>query len=405
MHISAWASALLVLDRLGNAKASKRRTSDNDLRFFRVPLRLENNQPITINTMKTTLLAAVCILAMTAQAQTNNVATLTHNGSVSIFNGTDGLQRAYAAAENGDIICLSAGNFQATDIAKAVTIRGAGYNVTAEDSLTRVFGDFTVDVDSAAGRLSVEGLFTSNTMKVKHLRNAQFANSRLDAITPVDESSTMRGVSFIKCKVVNGFDLAANSNAECLNSYIGNPRCMNSLTSNFTFFNCMLRGGNANLGESLFSSTLQNCILVWAITNNYSVDSPYYYLEESNSVHYVLAFSGKYAYYTGWSGTETGAAMFTYTNNNTNWYFRPWETHIFASEYTGNTYTEEETFELTEEAQAQYIGSDGTQVGMHGGLQPFDGVLSYPIITKCVVAGKTTDDGKLSVDIEVRNAQ
>jgi len=351
--------------------------------------------------MKTTLFAAVCILAMTAQAQTNNVATLTHNGSVSIFNGTDGLQRAYAAAENGDIICLSAGNFQATDIAKAVTIRGAGYNVTAEDSLTRVFGDFTVDVDSAAGRLSMEGLFTSYTMNVKHLRNAKFANCRLDAVTPVDETSTMRGVSFIKCKVVNGFDLAANSNADCLNSYVGNPRCVNDLTSNFTFINCMIRGWDDYLWNSIQSSTLQNSILVWICPYQNANDNKNYryHLNQSNSIFYVLGCS------QGYSDTHAGAAMFSYTNNNTNWYFNPSETHIFASEYTGITYTEEETFELTEEAQAQYIGSDGTQVGMHGGLQPFDGELSYPIITKCVVANKTTDDGKLSVDIEVRNAQ
>ena len=73
------------------------------------------------------------------------------------------------------------------------------------------------------------------------------------------------------------------------------------------------------------------------------------------------------------------------------------------------TYTEDasidiDTFELTDEAKTSYLGNDGTEVGIYGGTMPFVTTPSYPIITKCEVADKTTADGKLNVSFEVKNA-
>ena len=64
-----------------------------------------------------------------------------------------------------------------------------------------------------------------------------------------------------------------------------------------------------------------------------------------------------------------------------------------------------ETFELTDAAKTQYLGMDGTEVGIYGGNLPFDPTPSNPQITKCNVAAKSTADGKLSVDIEVNAAE
>ena len=57
--------------------------------------------------------------------------------------------------------------------------------------------------------------------------------------------------------------------------------------------------------------------------------------------------------------------------------------------------------DLTEEAKGKYLGTDGTPIGMYGGIMPFNMIPSYPRITKMNVANKTTADGKLSVEIEV----
>lgn len=78
---------------------------------------------------------------------------------------------------------------------------------------------------------------------------------------------------------------------------------------------------------------------------------------------------------------------------------------------SGNKYAELDIFQdgrlsdLTDEAKAAYLGTDGTPVGMYGGPVPFSGLTSYPRITKMNVASKTTADGKLSVDIEVGVAE
>lgn len=58
-------------------------------------------------------------------------------------------------------------------------------------------------------------------------------------------------------------------------------------------------------------------------------------------------------------------------------------------------------FELTDEKAAEWLGSDGSQVGMHGGSIPFDPRTSNPQISRFNVSSKTSSDGKLAVDIEV----
>lgn len=50
-------------------------------------------------------------------------------------------------------------------------------------------------------------------------------------------------------------------------------------------------------------------------------------------------------------------------------------------------------------------GTDGTEVGIYGGSLPYDPTPTNPQITKFNVASKTTADGKLSVDIEVKSAE
>lgn len=80
------------------------------------------------------------------------------------------------------------------------------------------------------------------------------------------------------------------------------------------------------------------------------------------------------------------------------------ESDMFAS-YTGGTWDDSEKFVLKEDAAKKYLGDDGTQMGLYGGNMPYDERISMPHITKCNVAGKSTVDGKLSVEIQVEAAQ
>ena len=119
--------------------------------------------------------------------------------------------------------------------------------------------------------------------------------------------------------------------------------------------------------------------------------SAYTYFPSTATVYYCVAI-GTYS-----------SNLFNNLTNTTNHAISGDGSDFFLT-YTG-TYTDNETFELTEEAQAQYLGLDGTQVGIYGGNMPFDATPTNPQITKCNVASKSTADGKLSVDIEVRAAE
>ena len=322
------------------------------------------------------LLVVASVITMTAQAQDGQQATLVHGATTTIFDGTEALQQALSAAAHGDSIRLSAGDFAAADITKAVHIRGAGFNASVPDSLTQLNGDFTVSVDSTAGRMSLEGVFSSSTMQVGLLRNACFQNCRLGTVTPKNSASTMRGTAFVKCKVVSGFNLSANSSASCHNSYIGRPICMNDSNSVFFFNNCMIRGWNEYLGYALKSSYLLNSILIWESSpKSAGNQDPRNFFDTSNRVYNVLGFScwelhtnHAYSMFDNVGGYDTGD----------HWWLDPRYTFIFASGSSGWNYSDSETYELTETAQTTYIGLDGTQIGMHGGAYPFDNGASYP---------------------------
>lgn len=69
------------------------------------------------------------------------------------------------------------------------------------------------------------------------------------------------------------------------------------------------------------------------------------------------------------------------------------------------TYSDDKDYKLTDEAKAIMKGTDGTEVGIYGGSLPYDPTPTNPQISKFNVAAKTTADGKLSVDIEVKSAE
>ena len=77
--------------------------------------------------MKKLLLSVVAMLfAATSYAQNTVVASLNHEGESTMFYGVGALQQAVAEAVSGDIISLSSGTFNASNITKAITLRGVG---------------------------------------------------------------------------------------------------------------------------------------------------------------------------------------------------------------------------------------------------------------------------------------
>lgn len=314
-------------------------------------------------------LVAAMVAATATYAQSSMLATLSHDGEISAFYGASALREAHNAATHGDIITLSSGSFNSVDITKGVTIRGAGCSLDRETTI--IIGDFSIAIPNDK-RLIMEGIYHNHTITLKDywLVNPTFLKCRLNRLKH-NISATMN-LTMINCQVASEMDICYNSSASfvnciLMNSYVG-------VNGNYEFYNCII--SNANCRNSI----LKNCIL--------SVTGNDYSLESNNIAQNCVAV-----------GNAT--KIFKNIPNTTNM-IKTYE-EVFKT-YTGN-YTDNESFELTEEAKTTLLGSDGTQVGIYGGNMPYDPTPSIPQISKCNVAAKSTADGKLSVDITVQGAE
>ena len=324
-------------------------------------------------------LVATMLYATATFAQSSMLATLSHDGTISTFYGSRALREAYNAAQNGDVITLSSGTFNAVDIAKAVTIRGAGMGIdsTANTEPTIITGDFKIAIpDSVTARLTLEGLYHNHTITIAtdcNLMNATFLKCRLNVLNYQNANSCIvTNLTLIHCKVANSVSFTSNSSASMVNC------CIMDVPQYATveYVNCIVKDSNFSYTDK---SSFKNCVLITT----------------GNSSYLSL---GAVAYNCIGIGSNILFRDIPNTTNVIKGY-----TDIFKT-FEG-TYNDNESFELTETSKTAYKGIDGTQVGIYGGNMPFSITPSNPQITKCYVAAKSTADGKLSVDITVNGAE
>ena len=343
----------------------------------------------------TTLLVAVLSVAG-AHAQSSVIALLSHEGNVTTFNGATALQKAHEAAENGDVITLSSGTFHSVDITKGVTVRGAGMlpDTLMGTEPTVVAGNFTFNMAEAGDSAAVafEGIhFNSEQILAAYANNVTFNKCIIRKIAHENSygNSTMNNLTFVHCRIWGAARVSNNGNVICRNCFVNYPFSFNENTSNFEFTNCVI---STTQPEYLHTSILTNCILIDCGKSEYSSDR----MPATNTVSYCLGF----AY------GNTNTVPFANINTTTSWTAAKEDLASVFKTYTGD-YDNYETFELTPEAAAQYIGSDGTQVGMYGGSTPYTATpsISGLQVTKFQVAPKSDSEGKLSIDIEVKTAE
>ena len=319
------------------------------------------------------VLVAMC--ATEAKAQSSLLATLNHEGAISTYYGATALQQAHEAAANGDVITLSSGTFLSVDITKAVTLRGAGMALDAatQTEPTVLANDFSITIDDeVTDRLTIEGIYSNQQINIKKLKKAMFLKDRIRSISIPSDSDYGTDLTFIHCRITENYSGRNKSNnsamfQNCIVSYI--------YGYNYSFKNCLVRQNNANSSFTLcYNSEYKNCVLI----------NPYGY---NNSI-------------TMYNNLYFGSTKINCPNN----------TNIQLAnndERIKNllTYSDDNDYKLTEDAKAIMKGTDGTEVGIYGGSLPYDPTPTNPQISKFNVAAKTTADGKLSVDIEVKSAE
>lgn len=312
-------------------------------------------------------LVAVIVAATATYAQSSLVATLSHEGGVSVFHGANSLREAMEAADHGDIITLASGSYNATDITKAITLRGAGMEENAITGAfgTQIVGDFNINItDETSEHLIIEGIYHGYVITLNGaLNNAMFQKSRFNRIVR-GTNSVMNSLTLIHCRIDYQLYLPSETSATLICCVLKNIR---NDGGNMEFTNCIITGNSIGVSNSLFT----NCLFCTEGSDGK--------LYGSNMATYCAAVGA------------TSVLPSMLTNKD------------IASFADFNALFKPDTFyEMTEDAKSEYIGQDGTEMGIYGGNLPYDTRILSPQITKCNVAAKTTADGKLSVDIEVK---
>ena len=318
--------------------------------------------------------------AATIYAQESRVATLTHDGTVSAFYGVNALINANNAAVDGDIITLSGGSFNGITISKSLTIKGSGMENNENENIeeTKIISAINVNMNNGQNPIRLENMSVSEPLRIQsvvtnaifkkcyfsnivnngdnstgQLVNANFIQCRIDYANHSYEN-TSSSFSYINCLITSSLWTSSNANATFLNCSFGVDTPWNSGVKRGTFINCVI-GTNLNNYAMTSGCSVENCL--GYTTSQYNTN-PFSSISAKNSTF-----------------------------------------------YRGNVFKDNISYELTDAAKNLVTGTDGTEVGIYGGAYPYNPIPDYPRITKFNVANKTTADGKLSVDIEVKSVE
>ncbi len=346
-------------------------------RYLRCGKDTEQFRPIFFAMKKLLSFFLVLVCAMSSFAQTSLMATLNHEGTISTFYGVNALRQAHAAAVSGDVITLSSGTFLSTDITKAVTIRGAGMEVTKAYDIvnepTVLGGNFNIKIPAEdTGRLTLEGIFHNENIYFSEgqVKNALFLKSRFKNISK-SGSCKVQDLTVLNCRISESINVDDGNSAQFLNSVV------NSFNSGYmSFSHCVILDG-FRLGNN--GNEYKNCIITY----------------ESGG----FFFSSSSAYNNLFISNET--SLLQNVPNNTNLRV-PTSDERFA--YLRG-YNDSKDYKLTDQNRDVLKATDGGEIGIYGGSLPYSAIPTNPQITKFNVASKTTADGKLSVDIEVKSGE
>lgn len=349
--------------------------------------------------MKKVLLLCLALLAATFGFAQQQLATLNHNDSITVYYGASALQQAHAAAVNGDFITLSSGTFSSVDITKLITIRGNGMeeDTIADAAPTIISGDFSITIPAdSLHQLRIDGVNMAWTIYCNEVSNAQITRCHIGRIQLAYTTSYFRDMTFINCiihyvQIANPYIWGATENNQFVNCVIlelgGDDlrdNSGNSLVHNCRLINCIAKVANWHLAydyQNIPAYTCTNCILYY----NVNYDAWFNTFNNTTYCHNCIGINI--------NGTDD-----YFFNENHNVHNYHGMEYIFK--YFDGTYSTGISFELQDSIATNILGNDNTQIGIYGGMVPFNPRVS-PRFVRCNAAPHTTLDGKLSVDLEV----
>lgn len=341
--------------------------------------------------------AMAAVSVFTAKAQNNEMptATLQHGDQTLVFTGKTAFQAAYeAAADSGDVITLSSGTFTFSGdknnktISKSLSVYGAGFEndtitgatstrISVVDDGSMCLGSTDVTSEDEDGNIITrvriaefchfEGFVTGRFNVHSQLKNITMTKVGFESLG-IDQNFSVANIAIRQCHFSN---LSCGPNTAVANLYISNSH----------LYDAYLRPN--------ITGKMDHCIATG------DVEGGSWFV--SNSILYKSLYEGSTAtnnIFVGLNSSVGGGVQ----NMGTNW-TNVANAGVWAAEGEDGSYAENKTFEL--KYPDKYIGSDGTQVGLHGGDYPWNKIPSTPRIVESNIDTKTSADGKLKVNIKV----
>ena len=322
------------------------------------------------------VLTFLALFGFTAAQAQKQVAMLTHGENTTVYYGSNALVDAVAAAASGDVINLSSGNFAAPPSSievTSLTIRGAGrYPDTALGVQPTVIsgGDMCLWADS----LTFEGLHITGSVSCGNgTAHSQFIDCFFEYIGTSGQFQ-ISDCEFIQCNLkMENQPISGSTFTNCVVIGEFGPNCVCN--------NCVMNAWNNDVVayNSIITYRSPSTDPTYAINNN----------NLSNCVGIGVYYRNGYACFYSALSTSARAGNYSYAENEI------FSSYLWRSGnyYYGISYT------LTAAAAATYLGSDGTQVGVYGGMAPW----GHSRGNKVTVPNQSRTDGKLEVTIQSVN--
>lgn len=334
----------------------------------------------------TCALSAV-VLSSGAQITERRMATLVDEDVTRVFYGADAPKQAYEAAKDGATIILSEGEFNTLSIeGKSVKLYGAGMNDDEESGLSKTkmslyvrpgkyYDEYGKEYYALPEDMHVEGIHSPScriydesrglTLKGLIMTKCQIDGSSTD--TRMEVGATVKGMVISQCKVQD--------------VHFGKTE------NDVVFRNCHIKcvEGNKDFKSAII---IDHCIL----ERTYSSTVAYYtnnILLSDRIPDDATAYNNIVIQNSGLSQNATGDG---------NW-FGVAVNGIFAEEGEDGTYAPGKKFTL--KFPKTYVGTDGTEVGINGGVTPWNPIPSLPRIVSSKIDNRADTEGKINVNIKV----
>lgn len=321
-------------------------------------------------------------LSLGTKASTSVIA-LQHAGNVTLFD-VDEMESAMSAAVTGDTIYLNEGTFDGFTITKQVSIIGAGENTIINGSVkVTMSSDSTTLTSRLLDALTIEGfIYNTTVLTGMEIRKCTFQG--------IYFSANVYDVLIESC-YCTGEGTYTSTSAYCfkLSTYVQSMTVQNSKIH--TIIGC---------GATYDAAVFLNCNIYEVLGgdssgNSYSTSYPAFCGIIMNSIVAGIVYKSSSYYYLSPYATLINVLygssyLVTYSQNS--------NCIQYSSPLTETTL--ECVLTTTELEDYEYLGNDGTVVGIYGGTTTYSLTPSTPTVESSTISVDTANK-KLNVTIKV----